>query len=182
VHFRDTGFPISIAVNVSARQFANPQLVAEMHGALLRHGTDPHAMEIEITESWTMRDPQSATRTLGALRDLGVRVAIDDFGIGHSSLGYLKHFPIDIIKIDQLFVRGLPDEQSDAAIARAIIALATSIGCETRAEGIESSDQAVWLAAAGCHTAQGFLFSPALSTGEIDGWLAARRSSKDRTR
>ncbi len=181
-HFRDTGHPISVAVNVSARQFSNPQLVAEMHGALLRHGTDPHAMEIEITESWTMRDPQSATRTLGALRDLGVRVAIDDFGIGHSSLGYLKHFPIDIIKIDQLFVRGLPDEQADAAIARAIIALATSIGCETRAEGIESSDQAVWLAAAGCHTAQGYLFSRALSTGVIDTWLADRRNTKDRTR
>ncbi len=177
-HFRDMGFPLAIAVNVSARQFSNPQLVAEMHGALLRHGTDPHAMEIEITESWTMRDPKSATRTLGSLRDLGVKIAIDDFGIGHSSLGYLKHFPIDIIKIDQLFVRGLPDEQADAAIARAIIALATSIGCETRAEGVESSDQAVWLAAAGCRTAQGFLYSPALSSGEIDGWLAERRLTK----
>ena len=169
------GSPLVIAINLSARQFTNPDLIGELRDAISSAGTDPHTLEVEVTESFTMRDPMRAAAVLTTLREMGLRIALDDFGIGHSSLGYLKHLPVDIIKIDRSFVNGIPREAADAAIARAVIALAQSIRCEARAEGVESHDQALWLAAAGCRTAQGFWISRPLPQAELTNWLRERR-------
>ena len=172
----ESGSPLVIAINLSARQFTNPELIGELRDAISSAGADPHMLEVEVTESFTMRDPLRAASVLTDLRTMGLRIALDDFGIGHSSLGYLKHLPVDIIKIDRSFVNGIPREAADAAIARAVIALAQSIRCEARAEGVESHDQALWLAAAGCRTAQGFWISRPLPQAELTTWLRERRT------
>ena len=171
-----SGSPLVIAINLSARQFTNPELIGELKDAINASGADPHTLEIEVTESFTMRDPMRAAAVLTTLREMGLRIALDDFGIGHSSLGYLKHLPVDIIKIDRSFVNGIPREAADAAIARAVIALAQSIRCEARAEGVESHDQALWLAAAGCRTAQGFWISRPLPQADLQAWLRERKA------
>jgi len=171
-----SGSPLVIAINLSARQFTNPELIGELKDAINASGADPHTLEIEVTESFTMRDPMRAAAVLTNLREMGLRIALDDFGIGHSSLGYLKHLPVDIIKIDRSFVSGIPREAADAAIARAVIALAQSIRCEARAEGVENHDQAIWLAAAGCRTAQGFWISRPLPQAELHDWLRERKT------
>jgi EAL domain-containing protein (putative c-di-GMP-specific phosphodiesterase class I) len=171
-----SGSPLVIAINLSARQFTNPDLIGELKDAINASGADPHTLEVEITESFTMRDPMRAAAVLTTLREMGLRIALDDFGIGHSSLGYLKHLPVDIIKIDRSFVNGIPREAADAAIARAVIALAQSIRCEARAEGVESHDQALWLAAAGCRTAQGFWISRPLPQADLQDWLRERKA------
>jgi diguanylate cyclase (GGDEF)-like protein len=170
----ERGHPLTVSVNVSARQLGDPELVATIRDAIARASTDPRSLELEVTETFAVHDPQAASRLLGALRSLGLRVALDDFGIGHSSLSMLKHLPVDIIKIDKAFVRGLPDGQSDAAIARAILALAQSISTEVRAEGIEKAQQAEWLRAAGTHTAQGFWIARPLAQTAFFEWNRGR--------
>ena len=169
----NAGFPLTIAINLSARQFGDQHLLEHIDSALTRNGLEPHRLEFEVTESFAMRDPEGARVTLETMRARGLRIALDDFGTGHSSLAYLKQLPIDILKIDQSFTRGLP-AASDAAIARAILALAQSIGCEARAEGIETYDQELWLSAAGCQTGQGYWIAKPLPPMELVDWLRER--------
>ena len=166
--------PIVVAINLSARQFNDPGLLADVESAIRASGVPPSMLEFEVTESIAMRDPAAAAYMLGCFRDMGLRVALDDFGTGHSSLAYLKHFPIDIIKLDQAFVAGLPKETADAAIARAVVELARSIGCEVRAEGIELASQAAWLRSVGVHSAQGFWIAPPLMPAALERWLDQR--------
>ncbi len=177
----DAGKDLFVAVNLSARQFTDPGLLADVEAALKSSNAPPRLLEFEVTESIAMYDPDAAAYTLGCFHDLGLRIALDDFGTGHSSLAYLKRFPIDIIKLDQGFVAGLPHETADAAIANAVVALASSMGCEVRAEGIELPAQEHWLRDIGVNSAQGFLIAPPLLPRAFERWLASsERAVKSR--
>ncbi len=163
--------PMHMAVNLSARQFAQPGLVAAVSAALERSGLQPSLLEIEITESMMMTDVEQAVATLADLKRLGVRVAVDDFGTGHSSLYYLKRFPIDVLKIDRSFVRDIVSDADDAAIVAAIISLAHSLDMTVVAEGVEHADQLIYLARCGCDTMQGYMISPPMRAEALDPLL-----------
>jgi EAL domain-containing protein (putative c-di-GMP-specific phosphodiesterase class I) len=124
-------------------------------------------LEVELTESTAMQNAEEAIVVMGKLKALGVRIAIDDFGTGHSSLSYLKRLPIDVLKIDRSFITGLPSNENDASITKAIITMAHSLGLKVVAEGVETEQQLRFLAENGCDQAQGFLFSRPVSAGEI---------------
>jgi len=161
---------LCVAVNLSARQFQEASLVAQVTDALADSGLDPRCLQLEITESSAMQNAQTAIQTLRELKSLGVGLSIDDFGTGYSSLSYLKRFPIDTLKIDQSFIRDIGRDPDDAAIASAIIALAHTLKLTVVAEGVETSGQLAFLAAHGCDRAQGYLLSrpfPADRCGEL---------------
>ena len=150
---------LSVAVNLSARQVAQPDLAAVVANILAQTGLDPSSLVLEITESVLMRDTAQSLDMLASLKALGVRLSIDDFGTGYSSLSYLKRFPIDILKIDKSFVDGLGTDNSDAAIVAATVNLAQSLGLATVAEGTETALQVQTLTDLGCDNAQGYLFA-----------------------
>jgi len=152
----------SVSVNVSARQFADTRFLPTVNEALAATGLAPEALQIEITESLLIGDEAYAIATLRALAKNGVRIAIDDFGTGYSSLGYLKRLPVHILKIDQTFVRDITTLPDDAAIVRAIIAMAHSLNLLVIAEGVQSNDQLEFLRAEGCDAVQGHLTGPPL--------------------
>jgi diguanylate cyclase (GGDEF)-like protein/PAS domain S-box-containing protein len=156
--WRDAGHALPVSVNLSSLQFRDAGFADNVAGALAEAGLPGSALEVEITERMLMDDVDSVRATLSRLKALGVRVAIDDFGTGYSSLGHLNQLPIDRIKIDRSFVHGLPDNAGNAAIARAIITLAASLGREVIAEGVETEAQRGFLVALGCHQLQGLLF------------------------
>jgi len=165
------GHPIKVAVNVSALQFRNERFGESVLRVVDQAGLAPSLLELEITESMIMEDPERAVRAMQPLRAVGVRFAIDDFGCGHSSLATLSKLPFDVIKIDQQFVRALERGEPQAeAIVETILALGRSLGMEIVAEGIERQEDLTFMAARGCHWAQGFLFGaaiPAQEFGEI---------------
>ncbi|GLR82873.1 EAL domain-containing protein (plasmid) [Azospirillum oryzae] len=152
--------PVPVAVNVSARQLADPGFARLVEQVLQRHGTPPHLLELEITETVIMKDVRHHLPTLNRLRALGVRIAIDDFGTGYSSLAYLRQLPVDVLKIDRSFVNDLPHAPD---IASTVIALAQRLLLSTVAEGVETAEQRHWLAEAGCDCLQGFLISRPLA-------------------
>lgn len=156
-----------VSVNVSAVQLAQPRLIESVRGALADAGLAPTGLQLEITESSLMRDAETAVAMLRAFKNMGVRVAIDDFGTGYSSLAYLKRFPVDVIKVDQSFVRDLCDDEENAAIVRAIIVLARSMRLRVIAEGVESSSQADVLRTDGCDYFQGYLFGRPVAAEEF---------------
>ena len=162
-----------VAVNVSARQILRG-LQAQVNAALAETGLDPHCLEIEITEHSMVEDIDSNVEQLRTLRELGVQVAVDDFGTGLSSLAYLKRLPIGKLKIDRAFVKDLPGNQDDAAIASAIISMAHRLGLTVVAEGVETEAQRDFLAAQGCDCLQGYLYSRPLSVEAFDEMLAAQ--------
>jgi diguanylate cyclase (GGDEF)-like protein len=149
---------VRLAVNVSPRQFHQPALAERIRAMLGEADVSPERLEIEITESCLMRNLELAMATLHALRDLGVRIAIDDFGTGYSSLSYLKNLPIDTLKIDQSFVRGMPRDPGDSTIVSTVISMARGLNLTTVGEGVETHEQMRTLAAAGCTRMQGALF------------------------
>ncbi|MBX7481958.1 putative bifunctional diguanylate cyclase/phosphodiesterase [Qipengyuania qiaonensis] len=151
---------LSVSINVSAKQFSTPGLSATILQALTQSGLQPHRLELEITESVFIADVEKTLGTLHALRDLGVRIALDDFGTGYSSLSYLRSFPFDKVKIDQSFVRDLIEEGNNAhAVIRAITTLASALGMDTLAEGVECPEQREILRREGCEYIQGYLLS-----------------------
>jgi len=150
---------LSVSVNLSARQFARPDLAARIATVLTETGLPPATLELEITESLAMSDAEATGVTLRALHELGVRVALDDFGTGYSSLAYLSQLPLDVIKIDRSFVAGLHESPANLAIVRAVVGLAQGLGMAVTAEGIEREDQLAALREAGCDRGQGFLFA-----------------------
>jgi EAL domain-containing protein (putative c-di-GMP-specific phosphodiesterase class I) len=168
---QSSGLALEMCVNVSARQFVHPELVAEVAGVLQETGLDPRCLVLEITESTMMDDAERNAATLRDLTDLGVRLAIDDFGTGYSSLAYLHRFPVDVLKIDRSFVDGLGRESEDTAIVRAVIGLARSLRLEVVAEGVETAEQSARLRALGCRYAQGYLFSEPLRSEEVEALL-----------
>jgi diguanylate cyclase (GGDEF)-like protein/PAS domain S-box-containing protein len=149
---------LRIAVNVSARQFRQPDFVEQVCAALRSTGADPHRLELELTESLLVDDIQGVAERIGALKALGVRFALDDFGTGYSSLGVLKQLPLDKLKVDQSFVRDLLTDAQDASIVRAIVTLGATLELEVVAEGVETAAQREALEALGCHGFQGYLF------------------------
>jgi len=158
--WRAQGVPsVPVAVNLSAREFLAPDLGRTIKRILEAHAIAPSALELEITESSLMVNPQEAARTLEYLKALGVGLAIDDFGTGYSSLSYLKRFPLDALKIDRSFVRDITANANDAAITLAIISMAHSLGLKVIAEGVEEHAQLDFLAAHGCDQVQGFLLA-----------------------
>ena len=162
--------PMRIAVNLSALQFRENNLVATVADALDLAGLDPQHLELEITESFLMDNVDSAIAKLRALSNLGVHLAIDDFGTGYSSLSYLKKFPLNTLKIDQSFVRDISTDPDDAAIAEAIIALAQTLNLRVMAEGVETEEQINFLRTRGCDQAQGFLISHPVPAQDILPW------------
>lgn len=165
-----------IALNVSARQFRAGDLRDVVADALVRHGLPPSCMELELTESMLMDDPDQTLNTLQQLKQLGVHLSLDDFGTGYSSFGYLSRFPIDALKIDQSFVRNIASEKESALIAVSIIDLAHNMGLRVVAEGIETQEQLEYLSARGCDEMQGFLFSRPLEASAFERVLQERRA------
>ena len=157
--FAKIKFRQRVAVNLSARQFMQPDLTERITGILKETGLEAEALELEVTESMVMHDPQRAAVILERLKDMGVAIAIDDFGTGYSSLSYLKRFPIDYIKIDQSFVRGIPLDAEDVGITNAIIAMAKTLDVKLIAEGVDNAEQLAFLKNEGCNEGQGYLIS-----------------------
>jgi diguanylate cyclase (GGDEF)-like protein len=160
--------PFVISVNLSASQFKQQNLVSIVKSALKDAGLRPELLELEITESMSMKNPENTMTILRNLKDLGVRIAIDDFGTGYSSLSYLKRFPIDTLKIDRSFLIDIPENTRDSEIVKAIIAMAHSLNLTVVAEGVETEPQAQYLLDIGCETMQGYLFSPPVPLGEFE--------------
>ncbi|MCA0242794.1 MAG: EAL domain-containing protein [Proteobacteria bacterium] len=172
--WKERGTPMPIAVNVSALQFQQINFIDRVASMLAVSGLPPHLLELELTESILVRHADEALRRLQALSRLGLRLSIDDFGTGYSSLAYLKRFPIDKLKIDRSFVRGLPDDESDAGIVRAILQMARALGKQVIAEGVETEPQRAFLQAEGCAQFQGFLFSAPLDSLSFEQRLLRR--------
>jgi diguanylate cyclase (GGDEF)-like protein/PAS domain S-box-containing protein len=166
--------PLRVAVNLSVRQFLQADLAALVAQTLHDTGLAPHTLELEITESLLMRDLEGATVTLRALKTMGVQLAIDDFGIGYSSLSYLKRFPLDRLKIDRSFVRDLSSDPDDAAITLAIIAMAHSLRLRVLAEGVETPAQLAFLRAQHCNEIQGFFCSRPLPAEAMTHYLGTQ--------
>ncbi|MDO8589257.1 MAG: EAL domain-containing protein [Armatimonadota bacterium] len=158
--WQDSGLPkMPVAVNLSPRQFRQKDLVEIVAGILKETGLDPKYLELEVTESAIMHKPSVAAAALRRLKDMGVQVSIDDFGAGQSSLSYLKRFPIDTLKIDQSFIRDITTDPDDAAIARAIVAMAHSLKLNVIAEGVETLEQLQFLRSLDCDEVQGYFIS-----------------------
>jgi len=164
--------PLSVSVNLSARQVTHAGLVESVAEVLAQTGLDPTRLNLEITESVLIGDSQSALHTLGELKRLGVKVVLDDFGTGFSSLAYVKRFPIDTIKIDRSFIGGLPADAENGAIVRAVISMGQALGVSVVAEGVETRAQADQLQALGCDLAQGYLFARPLTPQAAAALLA----------
>ena len=157
--WRQAGFDLQhVAVNLSAHQLRSPDLVSQVQAAIAHFGLSPGELELEITESVAMEDPERAIGQLRALRDSGVELAIDDFGTGYSSLAYLKMLPIHTLKLDRAFVRDIESDENDAAISAATLALARNLGLRVVAEGVETEAQRDFLSSHACNLLQGYLF------------------------
>ena len=154
-----SGLDMRVAVNLSTHQFQDPHLMEKVMTILRETDLDATRLELEITESAAMLNPEESMKTLGALAAHGIRISIDDFGTGYSSLGYLRSIPADTIKIDKTFVDGLGHKEQDATIVRAVVALARALEKDTIAEGIETEAQFDAVRRMGCNSAQGYWIS-----------------------
>jgi EAL domain-containing protein (putative c-di-GMP-specific phosphodiesterase class I) len=179
--WHDAGFTdLRVSVNVSAVQFGQPRLLQAVGDALHTSGLPADALMLEITESSLMREPETTAGMLRALKNLGVQISVDDFGTGYSSLSYLKRFPLDVIKIDKSFVRDVCDDEENAAIVRAIIALARSMRRQTIAEGVETEAQTRLLGREACTLFQGYYFGRPAPAADITRRLAEEREGRTR--
>ncbi len=163
--------PRHVSVNLSPRQFQRGKLVDTVQRALNNAGLPPERLTLEITESIIMQNPDEAREILSELRRMGVRVAIDDFGSGYSSLAYLKLFPLDTLKIDRAFITPLPDDGDSAAIVEAIVAMSRKLKLAVVAEGVETAEQSSFLRSIGCDVAQGYLYSRPLPADKLPSAL-----------
>jgi diguanylate cyclase (GGDEF)-like protein/PAS domain S-box-containing protein len=174
--WQDKGLaPMRLSVNFSARQFQQPSFISTVAEVLKETNLDPRWLELELTESTIMKEPEQAIEKLHELKLMGIRVAIDDFGTGYSSLNYLKRFPIDTLKIDKSFVSDVCKDPHDTAIVRAIITLGHALDLTVVAEGVETQEQLKYLTSLGCDVVQGFLFSKSLSVGAFEELLMEQR-------
>jgi diguanylate cyclase (GGDEF)-like protein/PAS domain S-box-containing protein len=172
IQWQEQGLPaLSMAVNISGRQFREPDFVDIVERALQESGLEPGHLELEITESVAMENVETAIMTWIDLKVLGVSLSVDDFGTGYSSLNYLKQFPIHSLKIDRTFVRDIASDPNDAAIASSVIALAQNMGLKVVGEGIEAEEQLTFLRDRGCDMGQGYLFSPPVPATEFAALL-----------
>ncbi len=171
-----------VNVNLAPSELHDPELAHSVHDVLSDTGLAPHRLVLEITESGVMSNPARALRTMRDLRSLGVALALDDFGTGHSSLAYLREFPLDALKIARPFVAGLPDGHVDGVFVDAIVRLASSLGLEVVAEGIETSAQAAAVSRLGCTRGQGYYFGSPLSQLGVADYLGAETLPQAETR
>ncbi len=169
--WREAGYPVGMAVNVSARQLDTDELVSDVRDALVHSGLQPSALTLELTETSLMRNADETARRLIAIKQLGVRIAIDDFGTGYSSLAHLQRFPVDALKIDRSFISGLTDNQEGETLLRTLVQLGKSLSIETLAEGIEHPRELSLLQAEQCDSGQGFLFARPLDTDAAEALL-----------
>jgi len=176
-HWQNMGLSPQVAVNVSARQFQQYDVAQLVSNVVREEQISPELLEIELTESAVMHNAEASVVALEQLKRLGVRVSIDDFGTGYSSLSYLKRFRLDMLKIDQSFVRDITSDPNDAAIVRAIITLARNLGMKVTAEGVEDEAQLSFLNAYGCQFAQGSLFGKPMSVEELTWRMRPRQKS-----
>ncbi len=176
-HWQNMGLSPQIAINVSARQFHQYDVARLISDVIGEAQISPDSLEIELTESAVMHDAEASVVTVEELKRLGVRVSIDDFGTGYSSLSYLKRLPLDLLKIDQSFVRDISSDPNDAAIVRAIITLARNLGMKVIAEGVETEAQLSFLNAYGCQYAQGYLFGEPMSADDLTWRMRSREKS-----
>jgi diguanylate cyclase (GGDEF)-like protein/PAS domain S-box-containing protein len=165
--WNDAGFDISLAVNLSARQLRQKHLIRTVRRIISETGFDPSRLELELTENVLVDNSHAAYNILIQLKKDGIKFAIDDFTTGHSSLEYVKRFPVNSLKVSHSFMKGIPIKEKDTAIANAVINLSRSLGLVVTAEGVERIDQLRFLKERGCHKAQGYLFSPPVPAGEI---------------
>jgi diguanylate cyclase (GGDEF)-like protein/PAS domain S-box-containing protein len=166
--WHDLGFTnLSVSVNISASQFHKQNLEQVVSKVLSETGLTPHALELELTESTVMKSPDEATQVLRNLKSLGLKISIDDFGTGFSSLSYLKLFPIDILKIDKSFIRNLESDQTNSMIAKAVISLAHNLNLKVVAEGVENEQQLVFLQLEHCDYAQGYFVGHPISAEDF---------------
>jgi EAL domain-containing protein (putative c-di-GMP-specific phosphodiesterase class I) len=182
--WRDTGSwlaDVCLNVNISARQFQEPDLVDVVAHALESSRIRPEQLRLEITESLAMENVELSISVLWMLKSLGVRLAVDDFGTGHSSLSYLARFPVDTLKVDRSFVEGVAYDQQIDKLVCALLAFANSLGLKTVAEGIETAEQMVMLQSMGCELGQGYLFSkavpPSVLSTSREVWQPRARAS-----
>ena len=180
--WRADGLQLSVSINVSALQFQQDDFIDRVDAVLRQHQLPGALLELELTESILVHDADAALVRLSRLAGLGVRLAIDDFGTGYSSLAYLKRFPIERLKIDRSFVKGVPGDDSDCAIVRAVVQLAQALGLKVIAEGVETEPQRAFLQQLGCDEFQGFLYAPALDAGSFEQRLRGGRSRRTRPR
>jgi diguanylate cyclase (GGDEF)-like protein/PAS domain S-box-containing protein len=176
MEWQDQGLaPMRLSVNFSARQFQQASFIASVAETLKETNLDPRWLELELTESSIMKEPEQAIEKLHELKLMGIRVAIDDFGTGYSSLNYLKRFPIDTLKIDKSFVADVCKDPHDTAIVRAIITLGHALDLTVIAEGVETQEQLQYLSSLDCDVVQGFLFSKSLSKAAFEELLVEQR-------
>jgi diguanylate cyclase (GGDEF)-like protein len=168
---------ISVAVNLSARQFGDPQLLPKLTRIIRASGLHPSKLELEITESMVMSHGESAVTVLESLKSIGVQIALDDFGTGYSSLAHLKRFPIDTVKIDRSFIQDIPSDSNDKKITRAIIAMAHSMKLNVVAEGVETAEQLAFLRTQRCDAIQGYILYRPLAEGAVAEALELNRRS-----
>jgi diguanylate cyclase (GGDEF)-like protein len=169
--WRDQGLDLGVAVNISVRNLQDPGFAYQVVRILRERDLEPEHLELEITESAIMQEPTRALEVVKQLRAVGVRLSIDDFGIGHSSLAYLKRLPVGELKIDRSFVMNLPADENDSVIVRSTIDLGRNLGLNVVAEGVETEEALKELATLGCHVAQGFYLSRPLPPEDLTGWL-----------
>jgi diguanylate cyclase (GGDEF)-like protein/PAS domain S-box-containing protein len=174
--WKEAGFDIRISVNFSAKTLHDPELVEMVLALIERTGVEPSSLQVEITESALMMNPERALQTLSQLHTAGIWTSIDDFGTGYSSLGYLKQLPVDEIKIDKSFVMDMASSRDDASIVRSVVTLGHNLGLQVVAEGVENKRTLDMLADMECDLAQGFFLSRPLPAFEISEWLVARRT------
>jgi diguanylate cyclase (GGDEF)-like protein/PAS domain S-box-containing protein len=170
--------PITLAVNLSPRQFLQSDLIRQLRAVLDATGLPPWLLELEITEGAIMKRGQEAVATLQAVKDLGLKLAIDDFGTGYSSLAYLRRFPIDTLKIDQSFMRDIPRDTGAMEIAVTITAMAHNLRMQVLAEGVETSEQLAFLQRNGCNTYQGYLYSRPVTAESFASLLRTSLSTR----
>ena len=169
--------PLLMAVNLSARQFADEELLNDIAATLENSGMKPELLELELTESMVMQNADRAGKVLADIKQMGVRLAIDDFGVGYSSLTHLKRFPIDTLKVDQSFIRGIPQDLEDKAITKAIIAMGKSLNLTVVAEGVETLEQETFLRDHACDETQGYYFSKPITNDQFAELLRKRIDS-----
>jgi diguanylate cyclase (GGDEF)-like protein len=169
--------PVHVSVNLSARQFADEGLLTDITAALAASGLAPQWLELELTESMVMQDAERAATLLAAIKKMHVRLAIDDFGVGYSSLAHLKRFPIDTLKVDRSFIRDIPRDAEDKAITEAIIAMGKSLRLTVVAEGVETPEQESFLKEHDCDEMQGFYFSKPVPADQFAELLRRRNGA-----
>jgi EAL domain-containing protein (putative c-di-GMP-specific phosphodiesterase class I) len=166
-----SGYPISIAVNVSGRQLDTDELIDDISDALQKSGLSASELTIEITETTLMRNVEETARRLAAIKELGVRIAIDDFGTGYSSLAHLQRFPVDALKIDRSFIAGIKENREGETLIHTLVQLGKALSIETFAEGIEQQQELSLLREEDCDNGQGFLFAKPLDAEDAEAFF-----------